>query len=536
MAPEHPHAWREERNKNNGTCRCRRSLGASDGGSKRNTMKRIILSGGGTGGHIYPAVAVAEALRRRFGEEVELLFVGAEGKMEMEKVPALGYRIVGLPIAGLQRRLEWRNLLVPFKVLRSIRQARNVIRSFGADVVVGFGGYASAPVLWAAQRMGVPTVIQEQNSYAGVTNKILARGACRICTAYEGMERFFPKEKIVLTGNPLRGRFSKSGTPRAEALDYFGFTPGRKVVLVVGGSLGTRSLNEMMKTWLLSLGGGEAPVQVIWQTGKYYEREMQAFLAAHPVRGIWQGAFIERMDYFDAHGCRSADHGLDEAVYREASETELEAIYAKALAGEKVTKAEQEAYQTALLLLCGAEYAKRGWVWQIHYSCLRNPNSRMFAKLGPDMGFDSMNEAPGASALARLLDTLDHEEKLPKTILYSLNPGENEMLDALIGAFQGPEIPGKIQHGSAWWFNDTESGMRAHLTSLANLSILGNFVGMLTDSRSLLSYARHEYFRRVLCDWIGNLFEHGEYHCDLPQIERIVRGVCYENAKLYFNL
>lgn len=297
MAPEHPHARREERNKNNGTCRCRRSLGASDGGSKRNTMKRIILSGGGTGGHIYPAVAVAEALRRRFGEEVELLFVGAEGKMEMEKVPALGYRIVGLPIAGLQRRLEWRNLLVPFKVLRSIRQARNVIRSFGADVVVGFGGYASAPVLWAAQRMGVPTVIQEQNSYAGVTNKILARGACRICTAYEGMERFFPKEKIVLTGNPLRGRFSKSGTPRAEALDYFGFTPGRKVVLVVGGSLGTRSLNEMMKTWLLSLGGGEAPVQVIWQTGKYYKREMQAFLAAHPVRGIWQGAFIERMDY-----------------------------------------------------------------------------------------------------------------------------------------------------------------------------------------------------------------------------------------------
>ena len=297
MAPEHPHARREERNKNNGTCRCRRSLGASDGGSKRNTMKRIILSGGGTGGHIYPAVAVAEALRRRFGEEVELLFVGAEGKMEMEKVPALGYRIVGLPIAGLQRRLEWRNLLVPFKVLRSIRQARNVIRSFGADVVVGFGGYASAPVLWAAQRMGVPTVIQEQNSYAGVTNKILARGACRICTAYEGMERFFPKEKIILTGNPLRGRFSKSGTPRAEALDYFGFTPGRKVVLVVGGSLGTRSLNEMMKTWLLSLGGGEAPVQVIWQTGKYYEREMQAFLAAHPVRGIWQGAFIERMDY-----------------------------------------------------------------------------------------------------------------------------------------------------------------------------------------------------------------------------------------------
>ena len=181
---------------------------------RKNDMKRIILSGGGTGGHIYPAVAVAEALKRRLGDEVELLFVGAEGKMEMEKVPALGYRIVGLPIAGLQRRLDWHNLLVPLKVLRSLRMARRVIRDFGADAVVGFGGYASAPVLWAAQHMGVPTVIQEQNSYAGVTNKILARRARRICTAYEGMERFFPSDRITLTGNPLRGRFSKQGADR----------------------------------------------------------------------------------------------------------------------------------------------------------------------------------------------------------------------------------------------------------------------------------------------------------------------------------
>ena len=260
------------------------------------TKKHIILSGGGTGGHIYPAVAVAEALQRRLGDGVELLFVGAEGKMEMEKVPALGYRIVGLPIAGLQRRLEWRNLLVPLKVWRSIRLARKTIREFGADAVVGFGGYASAPVLWAAQRMGVPTLIQEQNSYAGVTNKILAKGARRICTAYEGMERFFPAGKIRLTGNPLRGRFSKEGADRAEALRHYGFTPDKQVVLVVGGSLGTRSLNEMMKHWICSLGGAEAPVQVIWQTGKYYEREMREFLAAHPTPGIWQGAFIERMD------------------------------------------------------------------------------------------------------------------------------------------------------------------------------------------------------------------------------------------------
>ena len=262
---------------------------------KRKPLK-IILSGGGTGGHIYPAVAVAEALKRRLGDDVELLFVGAEGKMEMEKVPALGYRIVGLPIAGLQRRLEWRNLLVPFKVLRSISKARRTIRDFGADVVVGFGGYASGPVLWAAQRMGVPTVIQEQNSYAGVTNKILAKRARRICTAYEGMERFFPAEKILLTGNPLRGNFSKTGADRSEALAYYGLSADLPVVLVVGGSLGTRSLNEMMKAWILRT-EGKASVQVIWQTGKYYEREMQAFLAAHPAKHIWQGAFIDRMDY-----------------------------------------------------------------------------------------------------------------------------------------------------------------------------------------------------------------------------------------------
>ncbi len=256
---------------------------------------KIILSGGGTGGHIYPAVAVAEALRRRLGDAVELLFVGAEGKMEMEKVPALGYSIVGLPIAGLQRRLDWHNLLVPFKVLRSIRRAKEAIRSFGADAVVGFGGYASAPVLWAAQRMGVPTLIQEQNSYAGLTNKILGKRARKICTAYEGMERFFPADRIRLTGNPLRGNFSKEGADRQAALAHYGFTAERKTLLVVGGSLGTRRLNEMMKRWIASL-DGECPVQVIWQTGKYYEQEMRAFLAAHPTTNIWQGAFIDRMD------------------------------------------------------------------------------------------------------------------------------------------------------------------------------------------------------------------------------------------------
>jgi len=259
---------------------------------------KVILSGGGTGGHIYPAVAVAEALKRRLGDGVELLFVGAEGKMEMEKVPALGYRIEGLPVVGLQRRLTLRNLQVPFKVAESLRKARRVIREFGADVVVGFGGYASAPVLWSAQRMGIPTLIQEQNSYAGVTNKILALRAKRICVAYEGMERFFPKDRIVMTGNPLRGRLLEQHDPavlKTEGLTYFGLTADKPIVLVVGGSLGTRTLNNMMKANVDRI-TSEGNIQVIWQTGKFYEREMTEFMQSRSSEGIWRGAFIDRMD------------------------------------------------------------------------------------------------------------------------------------------------------------------------------------------------------------------------------------------------
>lgn len=260
-----------------------------------NGKLKIILSGGGTGGHIYPSVAVAEALRSELGEGVELLFVGAEGKMEMEKLPALGYRIVGLPVAGLQRRLDLRNFALPFKVAESIRRARRTIRDFGADAVAGFGGYASAPVLWAAQRMGIPTLIQEQNSYAGMTNKILSRRAERICVAYEGMERFFPADRILFTGNPLRGDFGKAA-PRAEAAAHFGLQADRPTLLVVGGSLGTRTLNEAMKRHIDRFGNG-SEVQVIWQTGKYYEKEMTAFMAERRYPNIWSGAFIDRMDY-----------------------------------------------------------------------------------------------------------------------------------------------------------------------------------------------------------------------------------------------
>ena len=217
--------------------------------------------------------------------------------MEMEKIPALGYDIVGLPVAGLQRRVDLKNLLVPFKVVSSAMRARKVIRDFSADVAVGFGGYASAPVLWAAQQMGVPTIIQEQNSYAGLTNKLLARSAKRICVAYDDMERFFAADKIIKTGNPLRGNFARTLSKSGETLAYYGPREDLPSLLVVGGSPGTRTLNEMMKRWVEQLDGKPSPIQVIWQTGKFYEKEMRSFFEQHKVENIWQGAFIDRMDY-----------------------------------------------------------------------------------------------------------------------------------------------------------------------------------------------------------------------------------------------
>ena len=259
-------------------------------------MKKIILSGGGTGGHIYPAVSVAEALKKRFGEEVEILFIGAEGKMEMSLIPNLGYNIKGLTIAGLQRRLTLKNFALPYYVLRSLNQARRIVKEFKPDVVAGFGGYASAPIVFVAQMMGVPTIIQEQNSYAGLVNKIVGGRAKSVCVAYEGMERFFDKEKIVYTGNPLRSAFGSKTIDRNEAYAHYGLKEGMSTILVVGGSLGTRTLNNMMKSWILTL-GGEAPVQVVWQTGRFYEKEMRAFLANYPTKNITLVPFIDRMDY-----------------------------------------------------------------------------------------------------------------------------------------------------------------------------------------------------------------------------------------------
>jgi len=247
-------------------------------------------------------------------------------------------------------------------------------------------------------------------------------------------------------------------------------------------------------------------------------------------------ALENRMEAFDKAGCRASDHGLDYVPYREASRAELDGMMKKALNGQKVSLEDAEAFKTALLLFCAEHYARMGWVMQIHYNCMRNPNSAMFAKLGPDSGFDCMNNVNCGGALYAVLDRLYSANALPKTILYSLNPGENELLDTMIGAFQGPEAAGKLQHGSAWWFNDTKTGMEAQLTSLANLSLLGNFIGMLTDSRSFLSYTRHAYFRRILCNLVGGWIENGEFPGDMKTAGEIVGGVCYYNAKRYFNL
>lgn len=247
-------------------------------------------------------------------------------------------------------------------------------------------------------------------------------------------------------------------------------------------------------------------------------------------------ALSERLDYFCSLGCRATDHGLDYAVYAPASDAEIEEIFAKAISGGDVTRAEAEKYKTAILLHLGREYHKHGIVMQLHYGAQRNTNSRMFERLGPDTGFDCISVRDCGEALTGFLNALETEGRLPKTVLYSLNPQDNELIGSVLGCFQGTETAGKLQHGSAWWFNDTKSGMEAQLRSLANLSLLGNFIGMLTDSRSFLSYTRHEYFRRILCGLIGEWVENGEYPNDEKTLGRLVENICFGNAERYFGL
>ncbi|MDY5318416.1 MAG: undecaprenyldiphospho-muramoylpentapeptide beta-N-acetylglucosaminyltransferase [Candidatus Cryptobacteroides sp.] len=267
---------------------------------------RIMISGGGTGGHIFPAVSIANKLKE-LNPQTEILFVGAEGKMEMEKVPAAGYRIIGLPIVGLQRQLSLKNIVndiqVPFKVVSSIFKAKKILREFKPQVVVGVGGYASAPLLWAASGMGIPCLIQEQNGFAGLTNRKLGNRVQKICVAYEGMERFFPADKIVMTGNPIRSIIVPA-TPemKAEGEKEYGLTPGKKHLFIVGGSLGSGRMNQSMKKWIADGCPGIEGVDVLWQCGRYYKSGIDAFMEEQKARNpealsaIRHSDFIGRMD------------------------------------------------------------------------------------------------------------------------------------------------------------------------------------------------------------------------------------------------
>lgn len=256
---------------------------------------RIIISGGGTGGHIFPAIAIANALKEKCNGNVEILFVGAEGRMEMEKVPAAGYPIEGLWISGLQRKLTLKNLSFPFKVISSLLKAKRIMKKFKPDAAVGTGGYASGPMLRVASNAGIPTLIQEQNSYPGITNRILSKKVDKICVAYEGMDRFFPKSKIILTGNPVRQDILKLDGKKARAAEFFGLDPFKKTILVIGGSLGARTLNETLLQGFVEM--EKKGMQLIWQTGKTFFNQAADQVKLQASGGIKVFDFISKMDY-----------------------------------------------------------------------------------------------------------------------------------------------------------------------------------------------------------------------------------------------
>ena len=245
-------------------------------------------------------------------------------------------------------------------------------------------------------------------------------------------------------------------------------------------------------------------------------------------------ALKNRMDFFADSGCSVSDHGLEYVMYFPADDAEVDAILKKALAGEALTKEEQAKYKTAFMLFVARQYNRLNWVMQLHYGCKRDNNAYKFQQLGPDTGFDCINDYTPCAQLADFLNALSSTDEIPKTIIYSLNPNDNASIGTIIGCFQGPGVAGRIQQGSAWWFNDHKTGMTDQMTSLANLGCLGNFIGMLTDSRSFLSYTRHDYFRRIMCELIGGWVDNGEYPADMKSLKEIVEGISYYNAVKYF--
>ena len=245
-------------------------------------------------------------------------------------------------------------------------------------------------------------------------------------------------------------------------------------------------------------------------------------------------ALCNRMDFFASIGCNVSDHALEYVMYAPATDDEIEAIFAKRLAGNGVSREEELKFKTAFMIFVGNEYARRNWVMQLHYGCKRDNNTPMFDRLGPDTGYDCINNYAPSSEMADYLNALNQKGNLPKTIIYSLNPNDNQAIGTILGCFQDSTAVAKIQQGSAWWFNDHKVGMQDQMTSLANLGNLSGFVGMLTDSRSFLSYTRHDYFRRILCNLIGGWVDNGEFPADYDTLEEIVKGICYNNAVAYF--
>lgn len=251
--------------------------------------------------------------------------------------------------------------------------------------------------------------------------------------------------------------------------------------------------------------------------------------------GDLKKALINRMSFFNDMKCCVSDHALEYVYYAPATDSEIERIFSKKMGGEELTALEVKQYKTMFMIFCGKEYNRLGWVMQLHYGAKRDNNTPRYEKLGPDTGYDCINNYAPSAEIADFLNALEKDSSLPKTIIYSLNPNDNQAIDTILGCFQGPEAVGKIQHGSAWWFNDNKTGMNDQLISLGNLGYLAGFVGMLTDSRSFLSYPRHEYFRRILCNLFGELVENGEYPADMKTLGGIVSDISYNNAKNYFN-